>query len=484
MIPLASARGTGRTGRGGGSASSAAQSTGIKIHAPPVNPHTLQLPDFIQAEARFLKAGAGKDNPISEPDARPLVQSTALWLMRMGVINRSEHPGVIDQAGKKLHDILPLDILSGGHSNGGRPTSFGTRINTYLGNHVRNDTGTLAIEVPLDEELNTPMRALDRAGLVARVAEPTQGHSGGSILGKGRQRMPSNPFRNGGRPTDEDEDEDEDDFGGGGGDGDSGDPARPAARPARMPTRAPAPAAGPSAPRGDRSETSAPAPAAGPSAPRGDQSETPAPASAAAGSAPTGNTPADQISIAALLSSLASRAGLDVVVNHAGRGPASPFPFVSTDPGEGGEGGGQGEGEGGSQDEGGGRDEGRGRGRGQDGRGRGKGKGKKKARTTDEAAASAPPAAAATPPSHPPFEQSAGASAFEISSDAALTVGAMVAYPMAIGDRPEEWYVGEVIRISKPHWCDVKFDDGKLWMRTKTDERATAWHVVRKRSAA
>ena len=44
-----------------------------------------------------------------------------------------------------------------------------------------------------------------------------------------------------------------------------------------------------------------------------------------------------------------------------------------------------------------------------------------------------------------------------------------------------DWYVGDVLRITKPHWCDVNYADGKLWMRTKISERGELWHVVSKR---
>ena len=199
MIPLSSARGRGR------SSSASVNTSGnpghasiVVVNAPTVNPSTVILPPHIVEEARRLATGASKDNPITEPTARPLVQSTCVWLMRQGVIGRTEHPGVITEVGTKLHDIISIDKL---HATKGKATTFAHRINVYLANHVRNSTGSLKLEVGEAEELNTPMKALESAGLVSRVPEPKQGHSGQSIVGKGRSRAPAvdpHPFPNGG----------------------------------------------------------------------------------------------------------------------------------------------------------------------------------------------------------------------------------------------------------------------------------------------
>ena len=43
------------------------------------------------------------------------------------------------------------------------------------------------------------------------------------------------------------------------------------------------------------------------------------------------------------------------------------------------------------------------------------------------------------------------------------------------------WYVGRVLRLSKPWWADVSFSDGKLWMRVKTEERGHTWFIVEER---
>ena len=41
-----------------------------------------------------------------------------------------------------------------------------------------------------------------------------------------------------------------------------------------------------------------------------------------------------------------------------------------------------------------------------------------------------------------------------------------------------DWFHGKVLRLSKPHWADVNFVDGKLWMRIKEDNRGKDWVKV------
>ena len=464
VVPLSSARGR---GRGGSSSSVSARSisdTGgtsstMRVNGPSVNASTLKLPSHLLAEARRLAASASKDNPITEPTARPLVHSTAIWLMRLGVISKSEHPGVIDEAGSQLHKIIPLDHMRG--AKGGRPTTFSHRIDVYLGNHVRFESGSCRVEVRHDETLNTPMKALDDAGFVKRVDSPTQGHSGLSILGKGRERMPgplSDPigFPNGGRPLDEESST----FSG-------------------LPASAP--------------------PASAP------------PATTPAAAAPTAAAPSagsgDQISIASLLSTLASRAGLDVVVNHSGRGPPTPFPIDAdprgadpngadpngadpngadpngADPNGAGPNGADPNGAdpNGADPNGSGRSRG-GRGRSRGGRGRGANPDAREKNPDARGKKRSVGEVERSPVSHVAFETSEAAREFEIVQDA-LAKGSTAAFPMALPDKEEAWYVGTVVRMCKPYWADVSFPDGKLWMKSNAAERGVEWHVVRKRAS-
>ena len=58
-----------------------------------------------------------------------------------------------------------------------------------------------------------------------------------------------------------------------------------------------------------------------------------------------------------------------------------------------------------------------------------------------------------------------------------LVQGDEVAYFMDL--QPEQggadWYVGTVVRVSKPHWADIDFIDGKLWCAVKLSEQGARW---------
>ena len=68
----------------------------------------MTLPAHLKSEAEELRAASSVDNPITEMQARPLVKSTAIWLMKNGTINKEDSPLVVDKAGKLLHELLPL----------------------------------------------------------------------------------------------------------------------------------------------------------------------------------------------------------------------------------------------------------------------------------------------------------------------------------------------------------------------------------------
>ena len=61
--------------------------------------------------------------------------------------------------------------------------------------------------------------------------------------------------------------------------------------------------------------------------------------------------------------------------------------------------------------------------------------------------------------------------------DAELKAGQHIAvfmcYPQDKGG--DDWYIGVVERLCKPHWADVNFPDGKLWCAVKESERGTRW---------
>ena len=58
-----------------------------------------------------------------------------------------------------------------------------------------------------------------------------------------------------------------------------------------------------------------------------------------------------------------------------------------------------------------------------------------------------------------------------------LKVGQKVAYFFELSEElgGHDWYVGEVLRLCRPHWADMSFSDGKLWCRVMPSERGARW---------
>ena len=77
-------------------------------HVTPLEPSFMKLPPHIEQEAKMFRAAARTDNPLTELQARPLIKSTAIWLMQNGTINKEDSPGVIQMAGDLLHKCIPL----------------------------------------------------------------------------------------------------------------------------------------------------------------------------------------------------------------------------------------------------------------------------------------------------------------------------------------------------------------------------------------
>lgn len=166
-----------------------------------IPPMSVHLPAHIREEALRLRKLAANDNPVTEPTARPMVISTVIWLQRMGVVCKTDHPHVIERVGELLHaeELLPLKYLAVPRG-AARATTFAERINHFLINKPRRRDGDgkrlFIIEAAHDEELTTPTRALQTEGyLVVCEAgkQPTQGHSGKSIIGLGRKVPAARP---------------------------------------------------------------------------------------------------------------------------------------------------------------------------------------------------------------------------------------------------------------------------------------------------
>ena len=181
-----------------GSPSSCSRSDRLRLHnVTPLDPGQLQLPDHITREARRLLRDSASDNPITEYQARPLIQSTCIWLLRQGVINTEDSPGVFSTVSEMLHDMIQVNQLQV-PAGCKRPVDFGTRIKTWFGNYVTRRKTTFQLEVAHDEALNTPLRDLDAANrikVMGEFEEPMQGHSARSVLGKGRVLLPFSPTR-------------------------------------------------------------------------------------------------------------------------------------------------------------------------------------------------------------------------------------------------------------------------------------------------
>ena len=351
------------------------------------------------------------------------------------------------------------------------PTTFAHRINVFLSNHVRNETGCFTLEVKTDELLNTPMKALEAADLISRVEEPAQGHDGKSIMRRGRSTKEASPQGFPRAGEDEDEDEEVSDGNPMPGPYASADQTRIGSAPKKTPRALPS----------NAPQVTLPPPRK---------------PSASASRSSSQSAVQTQQTVASLLSSLASSAGLDLVVNHAGRGPARPFPptraasnaqedadeqvleahevvdaHEDPDAPEDGSGGAAQEGAVPKGAEG----------AVPVGANKGKRKAKAQEKPTKAAASKQSKRKGKEPlPVVPPslsYLDSSVANQYAICDDE-LKTGSLVAFNMNIRGT-QDWYVGEVLRVSKPYWSDVHFSDGKLWMKTKLSERDAMWHVVR-----
>ena len=152
------------------------------------------LPSHLLHEARHLARAASEDNPITEPQARPLVTSAAVYLLLDGVMTKKRHPRVIEHFGSMLHGILPLAVcaIPKGKKT---PTSFDERIANWLIDKIRRSSSGWQLEVAkgtviADSFLLTRLQELSRLKVCEEGELPAQGHSGKSILGKGRRRPP------------------------------------------------------------------------------------------------------------------------------------------------------------------------------------------------------------------------------------------------------------------------------------------------------
>ena len=391
--------------------SSSSSTRRLPLDVAPLDASTLTLPEHLVREATELQQKASTDNPVTEVQARPLIRSTAIWLMKQGVVNKEDSPGVIQRAGELLHHFIPLHFCHVPKAKTSA-TDFPTRIFAFLQNHVTRSGADFVLQVPHDATLNTPMRALEHHGYLERLPEgeiPPAGHSGGSIIGKRKSFFPT-PL-------------------------DSHHPDR-TSTPFAMPANVSAPA--PHVPN-----VGVPA------------------------------VPDNPHTVSSMLTALARSAGLDVTIAAPGRSAeTSKLPLPDA----------------------GGRSE---AGEDSDAGERSNAKGKRKApastvptvpepdasasrkRTHQKAKKAKPPSSCTAPPlpdlADFPFTASVRYEAVQPEGD--IAVGDSLAYFMSLPEAMggDEWYIGEVLRVSRGVWTEVQFSDGKLWLRTQASERGSRW---------
>jgi len=385
----------------------------------------MNLPAHVVQEAQALAAAGGIDNPITEMNARPLVKSVAIWLVLQGVLNKEDNAGVIARAGELLHNIIPMHLL---HVPKGKlsASDFASRVYGFIQNHMTRANSDFRIQVPHDASLNTPMRALETAGIVERLGEgevPPQGHSGSSILGKKKQRLGLGDM-----------------------DGDLLSPPELTPR-GFMPPPNGLPTPDEGVP-GSSQQLENEIPSAG---------------------AQLYHRSGQPLSVPAMLTELARHAGLDVTVAPPARSAeASSLPPVHTGTTES-ESSLPAVGDGPSKRA-----------------ARKKAAAPRAAPAAPRAAPAAPRAAtAAAPTVEPPADSPAFP--FErskicapVRAEGEITAGGKLAYYLELPANKggHEWFVGEVIRTSRGHWVDVSFSDGKLWLSCKPSERGQKWVLL------
>ena len=130
----------------------------MEVEGRRISPHEINtLPPHIKAEAASLRDQADSCGlKLTEHVCRPLVQSTAIWLLRHGVTHTSSHPGVFRKVGRLLHDhkLLPLSVLHAGSN--GKVIPFESRLEEFMKNKIRSKTAHSSSKCLLKSNLTRP----------------------------------------------------------------------------------------------------------------------------------------------------------------------------------------------------------------------------------------------------------------------------------------------------------------------------------------
>lgn len=140
-------------------------------------------PHIVEELQRLDKEHDADVFPARETHVKDVVQSQGVAMLHMGVYRRVDHPtypAVFARINEMMHDILPLDKLD-------PQITFIRRIEIWLTNYPRRTGSNFQLEVA-PNGLTSPLKAFAALfpGKLVIKDDPKQGHSGRSILGKGR----------------------------------------------------------------------------------------------------------------------------------------------------------------------------------------------------------------------------------------------------------------------------------------------------------
>jgi hypothetical protein len=149
-----------------------------------VPPTALEAPPHLIAEAATISAGRNEAWKITGSELTPLVSATGIFLANHGVVNRADAPKMIESVCHQIQEKSGFNDKMIARGNRVRPVPFVQKVVTWLQDNIGR--GSFKLQVREGSELTTPQRDLQLRGKVVIVPSPIQGHSGNSIVGRGR----------------------------------------------------------------------------------------------------------------------------------------------------------------------------------------------------------------------------------------------------------------------------------------------------------